>query len=205
MPCILKVHIGAARGLPINPRHNILPDAYVEVCFGSLDAQVTSVSRNTNEPIWLEDIRFEIVDDSLLQEEPLELKVLDCGEISDGGSIGAVSIDLNPHVQRALFSSLLREENVGKISQTNGRLNPSTARLTWYPIYDTIRGMRGELGVELRVEFLEGSAEGCVGLDVAVYAGSSPYSVCHPKVCKLIDQVFVYFHQLHTKFSRQNF
>jgi len=239
MPCILKVHIGAASSLPTTTEAGELPPkVYVEIRLGPHETQQTGVSRGTRpgSPLWEEDLRLEIADDALLQEEPLELRVIDCGEASDGGLIGSVSIDLGGHVQRDI-----RERGGEEIAFTNNERSPSDrlspdwashdrpphsqtprgqsppdlitdehparggvppnrhvpdhqtqdrspgdrvgpdgcvlseARLTWYPIYDTIWGIRGRLGLEVRLEFLEGSAEGCVGLDVGVYAASSPF------------------------------
>lgn len=133
MPCILKVHVEAARGLPAIDRTSELADAYVEVRFADAEVQRTLVCRKTLNPIWREDFRFEISDDTQLQDEPLELKVFDFDAITADDSVGSVSIDLNP-----LISPDAPNQLAG-----------------WFPIYDTIRGARGELWLQVKLEFFE--------------------------------------------------
>lgn len=133
MPCILKVHVEAARGLPVIDRTSELADAYVEIRFGDQEVQRTSVCRKTLNPIWREDFRFEVSDETMLQDEPIELKVYDYDAITADDSVGTVTIDLNP------------------------LLSPDTANQLagWFPIYDTIRGARGELWLQVKMEFIE--------------------------------------------------
>ncbi|XP_052825084.1 C2 domain-containing protein 5-like [Octopus bimaculoides] len=70
------------------------------------------------------------VEDEALQDEPLILRVLDYDTYSAHDSIGKVYIDLNP---------LLIKNNPSLI---NG----------WFPIYDTMRGIRGELNFIVKVD-----------------------------------------------------
>lgn len=135
MPCILKIHVEAARGLPAMDRTSELADAYVEVRFADLEVQRTNVCRKTLNPVWREDFRFEVPDDTLLQDEPLELKVFDFDAITADDSVGTVTMDLNP---------LLCPDSSNQMAG-------------WLPIYDTIRGARGELCVQAKVEFFENS------------------------------------------------
>lgn len=76
MPCILKVHIEGGRALPLHEKSASLPNAYVEVRFADHPNQRTQTSNRTQNPVWREDFRFEIPEDALLQDEPLELKVV---------------------------------------------------------------------------------------------------------------------------------
>lgn len=131
MPCILKVRIIAGRGLPVMDRASELTDPYVEIRFGDLETLRTSVFRKSLNPVWNEDFRMEISDDAMLQDEPLELRVFDYDAIAIDDVIGTVMLDLNP---------LLAEESRG---QLNG----------WFPIYDTIKGVRGELNVQTKLQF----------------------------------------------------
>lgn len=133
MPCILKVHVEAARGLPAIDRTSELVDAYVEVRFADAEVQRTPICRKTLNPIWRADFRFEISDDTQLQDEPLELKVFDFDAITTDDSVGSVSIDLNP---------LLSPDAPNQLAG-------------WFPIYDTIRGARGELWLQVKLEFFE--------------------------------------------------
>ena len=70
-------------------------------------------------------------DDSDLQNEPLELKVLDYDAITADDAVGSVFIDLNP---------LLCWGSLGLISG-------------WIPIYDSLRGVRGEINVQVKLQF----------------------------------------------------
>lgn len=129
MPGRLKVKVVAARDLPIMDRASDLTDAFVEVRFGN-DITKTDVYRKSLNPQWNSDwFKFE-VEDEALQDEPLILRVLDYDTYSAHDSIGKVYIDLNP---------LLIKNNPSVI---NG----------WFPIYDTMRGIRGELNFIVKVD-----------------------------------------------------
>ena len=97
MPSILKVKILNARDLPVMDRSTELTDAFVVCCFGflfrpysqeirfaDLEPHRTAVARQTLNPSWNEDFRFEVATDADLQNEPLELKVLDYDYVSSG-------------------------------------------------------------------------------------------------------------------------
>lgn len=159
MPCILKVHVEAARGLPAMDRTSEVADAYVELRFADSEIQRTSVCRKTLNPIWREDFRFEVPDETLLQDAPLELKVYDFDAITADDSVGTVTLDLNP-----LLSSDAPRQLTG-----------------WFPIYDTIRGARGELWVQVKVEFFENTnpfKDSSAGIHLFSGAGiPSPYTV----------------------------
>ncbi|KAI9103092.1 hypothetical protein DFS34DRAFT_351995 [Phlyctochytrium arcticum] len=131
MPCILKVRIVAARNLPVMDRSTELTDAFVEVKFADYEAYRTQIARRTLNPVWNEDFRFEVTYDADLQNEPLELKVMDYDQITYNDSIGTVMVDLNP---------LLTWDSMAQISG-------------WIPIFDTLRGVRGELNVQVRLQF----------------------------------------------------
>ena len=77
-----------------------LADAFVELRFADFEYLRTKVSRKTQFPTWNEDFRFEISQDSDLQNEPLELRVLDYDAISYNDPIGTVFIDINPILTR---------------------------------------------------------------------------------------------------------
>ncbi|KND04384.1 uncharacterized protein SPPG_00115 [Spizellomyces punctatus DAOM BR117] len=108
-----------------------LTDAFVEVKFADYEEYRTQIYRRSLNPIWNEDFRFEVSNDADLQNEPLELKVMDYDQITYNDSIGTVFIDLNP---------LLTWDSMAQISG-------------WIPIFDTLRGARGELNVQVRLQF----------------------------------------------------
>ncbi|XP_013077803.2 C2 domain-containing protein 5-like isoform X1 [Biomphalaria glabrata] len=129
MPGRVKVRILGARDLPVMDRASELTDAFVEIRFGE-ETFKTDVCKKSLNPQWNSEwFKFE-VDDEVLQDEPLDLRILDYDTYSAHDPIGKVYIDLNP---------LLSRENSNIISG-------------WFPIYDTMHGLRGELNVQVRVE-----------------------------------------------------
>ena len=75
---------------------------------------------------------FENIDDEELQKNVLVVKVIDEDVISRDDLIGRVVIDL---------SSLLNRD-------TNQNIQ------TWFPIYDMVMGIRGEIHVEVKLDFV---------------------------------------------------
>ncbi|XP_048466108.1 C2 domain-containing protein 5 isoform X6 [Rhincodon typus] len=73
---------------------------------------------------------FVEVDDEDLQDEPLQITVLDHDTYSANDAIGKVYIDIDP---------LLSNEAAAILSG-------------WFPIYDTIHGIRGEINVMVKVD-----------------------------------------------------
>ncbi|KAJ3333792.1 hypothetical protein HDU76_003606 [Blyttiomyces sp. JEL0837] len=131
MPCILKVRVVSARNLPIMDRTTELTDAFVEVRFSDYDSVRTQICRRTLNPVWNEDFRFEVSDDADLQNEPLEIKVMDYDQITYNDAIGGVFIDLNP---------LLAWDSNSQIAG-------------WFPIFDSLRGVRGEMNIQVKLQF----------------------------------------------------
>jgi hypothetical protein len=128
----------------------------------------TKVCRRTLNPVWEEEFRFEVADDTLLQDEPLIFKVCDSEAIGDDESIGLVYIDLNP-----LLMQTTREDYDGGEMRGSGEFNSSggfgrdlsrsAARTSstptgvidgWFPLYDTLGGVRGELGLSVKLTFI---------------------------------------------------
>jgi hypothetical protein len=112
-------------------RTSELTDAFVEVKFADLESKRTPIFRKSLNPIWNEDFRFEVVEDSDLQNEPLEIKIMDYDQITYNDAIGTVFIDLNP---------LLTMDSNAQVSG-------------WFPIYDTLQGIRGELNAQIKLQF----------------------------------------------------
>nr|KAF6493908.1 C2 calcium dependent domain containing 5 [Rousettus aegyptiacus] len=129
MPGKLKVKIVAGRHLPVMDRASDLTDAFVEVKFGNTTFK-TDVCLKSLNPQWNSEwFKFE-VDDEDLQDEPLQITVLDHDTYSANDAIGKVYIDIDP---------LLYSEAATVISG-------------WFPIYDTIHGIRGEINVVVKVD-----------------------------------------------------
>ncbi|KJE97542.1 hypothetical protein CAOG_07382 [Capsaspora owczarzaki ATCC 30864] len=130
MPGILKVRVSEARDLPIMDRSTELTDAYVEVKFVD-ESYKTIVCKKTLCPVWNADFRFELEDEEL-QDDTLEIKVWDQDTISSDDAIGKVLVDLNP---------LLSPDGPAQIAG-------------WFPIYDTLRGIRGEVNVSVKLDLI---------------------------------------------------
>ncbi|XP_038562691.1 C2 domain-containing protein 5 isoform X3 [Micropterus salmoides] len=129
MPGKLKAKIVAGRHLPVMDRASDLTDAFVEVKFGNTTFKTDVCPKSLN-PQWNSEwFKFE-VDDEDLQDEPLQVTVLDHDTYSANDAIGKVYIDIDP---------LLCSEAASIISG-------------WFPIYDTIHGIRGEINVLVKVE-----------------------------------------------------
>ena len=79
MPSTVKVRVIEARDLPVMERNmqgDLYTDAYVDIRFANQEVR-TQVQRKTLNPFWDEDFRFEVADDSVLQSEPIEFRVMD--------------------------------------------------------------------------------------------------------------------------------
>ncbi|XP_036008270.1 C2 domain-containing protein 5 isoform X13 [Mus musculus] len=134
MPGKLKVKIVAGRHLPVMDRASDLTDAFVEVKFGNTTFKTDVYLKSLN-PQWNSEwFKFE-VDDEDLQDEPLQITVLDHDTYSANDAIGKVYIDIDP---------LLYSEAATVISG-------------WFPIYDTIHGIRGEINVVVKVDLFNDS------------------------------------------------
>ncbi|XP_064074058.1 C2 domain-containing protein 5 [Vanessa tameamea] len=141
MPGKIKVKVLAGRNLPVMDRASDTTDAFVEIKFGGVTHK-TDVCRKSLNPQWnsTEWYRFE-VDESELQDEPLQLRLMDHDTYSANDAIGKVVISLAP--------LLAREAN-----NANGTTGPPGGAVMsgWIPVFDTMHGIRGELNVIVKVE-----------------------------------------------------
>ncbi|KDO21387.1 hypothetical protein SPRG_13700 [Saprolegnia parasitica CBS 223.65] len=129
MPCTIKIRLVEARGLPVADRATKVADAYVDITFASFEAR-SSVSRKSLTPRWDEEFRFDVADDAVLQSQPIMFKVMDHDVYTTDATIGAVYVDLN---------CILMKDGCS----VQG----------WYPIYDTLLGVRGELSLVIRLHY----------------------------------------------------
>ncbi len=138
MPSLVKIKVERGRDLPPmdkNVAAEGLTDAYVEI---RLESQVkrTATCRRTLNPVWNQDFQFEVLDDSIMQDEPLELKCMD-HDLYASDLIGVAYIDLSPLVMRTA-------EGVDKDLTMNG----------WFPLFDTARGVRGSILITVKLQFI---------------------------------------------------
>lgn len=125
----LKVSIHEARDLPVMDRATGLADPYVVVSLNA-ESYTTEIDSGTCNPIWNKDVRFDAAHLLTLQEDPLEFRVYDHDIVTRDDLIGLLYIDLNCIL---------------------GRDVPSLSG--WFPLYDTMAGLRGELRVTIKVKF----------------------------------------------------
>eukprot|EP01039_Chlorochromonas_danica_P008191 gene8189-9036_t len=138
MPSLVKIRIERGRDLPPMDRNvnaEASTDAYVEIRLEN-QLQRTTTCRRTLNPVWNEDFQFEFIDDSTLQDTPLELKCMD-HDLYSSELIGVVNIDLNPLIMRTT-------QGADKDLIISG----------WFPLFDTARGVRGSLLVTVKLQFI---------------------------------------------------
>jgi Ca2+-dependent lipid-binding protein len=98
MPSLVKIKIVQARDLPGDLQGDASADAYVEIRLDEQHQKTTTFRKSLN-PVWNEEFRFEVVDDSCLQNFPVEFKVMD-QDLYSSEFIGALYLDLNPLIMR---------------------------------------------------------------------------------------------------------
>ena len=137
----------------------------------------TKVCRRTLNPIWDEEFRFDVSNDTLLQDEPLIFKVCDSDALSVDESIGLVYVDLNPLLTQTAFKDDRNDEETD--AQAAGTLGG------FMPIYDTNKGVRGELEVSVKLTFIgdvnpfRDSSAGVQLFPFSTLDPASGYSVSH--------------------------
>ena len=140
MPCKLWVSVLAARDLPImdTKGKNRSTDAFVEVMVPGSRKKLskTDICKRTLNPVWNSKLgsqmEFEIVDDAKLQDSPVQFKVKDKNIMTED-FIGVVRVDMS--------ACMDAEDEHAEIQG-------------WFPIWDTLRGLSGELRVRLRLEHI---------------------------------------------------
>ena len=147
----------------------------------------TRVCKRTTNPVWEEDFRFEVSDDTVLQDEPLIFKVCDY-EVSFGKdeTIGIVYVDLNP----LLTAQADHREEDGRSSSSSPAV---TSIEGWFPLYDTLSGIRGELLLSVKLNFIG---------DVNPFRDSSagvrllPFSTIDPMSDFVVRHIFGFVEEL---------
>jgi hypothetical protein len=138
MPSLVRIRVIEGRDLPAAEGDFL--DCYVDIQLGS-EQQRTETIRKSLDPYWDEEFRFEIVDDAILQNCPVELKVFDHGSINDLYAVdflGAVYVDLTPLLVRA-----------------TGDSDKDLTIQGWLPLFNTFRGARGEINVVIKLSFID--------------------------------------------------
>lgn len=177
----------------------------------------TRVVRRSLHPVWDEEFRFDVANDTLLQDEPLIFKVWGSDSSSASstnygadGSIGLVYVDLNPLLTQTANATQQTTDSSGagggdkdgsgrrgNRRSTSGPSSAGSASMSgtssgqvanidgWFPIYDTLFGVRGELGLSIKLTFIgdvnpfRDSAAGVQLFSFSTLDKASSYIVTH--------------------------
>lgn len=172
MPSIVKVHVHAARGLPVMDTASQLADAYCEITLGKLPVRKTPVAVKTLNPAWNASYKLEVSDDAELLISPLVLRVMDRDILRDD-AVGTVLISLEPLVSSAtsvptieswLHGAGAARAGIGAGGDASAKAdaaphhgsagNHHKSLSGWFPIWDTQAGCRGLLHVAVEVRSL---------------------------------------------------
>lgn len=134
MGATVKIFIKQARNLPVMDRASNLTDAYVQLKFGPSFDEKTSVCKKTLNPVFNQTFRFEVTDVTYIQDNIIEFILWDSDIVSSDDIIGTIYIDAN----LLLMGS-----------------NGNSTMAGWLPIYDSFRGVCGELYVSIKVDCLQ--------------------------------------------------
>ncbi|XP_076063001.1 C2 domain-containing protein 5 [Oratosquilla oratoria] len=149
MPGKVKVRVVAGRNLPVMDRSSDTTDAYVEVKVGTTTYK-TDVYRKSLNPQWNSEwFRFE-VDDSELQDEPLQIRLMDHDTYSANDAIGKVYVDLNPLLLPPAPTQQPQRHPHDPAQQTS--TSGGAMMMGWLPVFDTMHGIRGEVNIVVKVD-----------------------------------------------------
>ncbi|XP_033213483.1 uncharacterized protein LOC117170664 [Belonocnema kinseyi] len=151
MPGKIKVKILAGRNLPVMDRSSDTTDAYVEIKFGNTTYK-TDVCRKTLNPQWNSEwYRFE-VDDSELQDEPLQIRLMDHDTYSANDAIGKVYLNLNPLLLPGVPPPVKNMWTLEATMNSSVGSQAGSVMTGWVPVFDTMHGIRGEVNIIVKVE-----------------------------------------------------
>ncbi|KAL9647033.1 hypothetical protein ABK040_016508 [Willaertia magna] len=128
----VKIKVCSCRNLPVMDRSSGLTDAYVIVKFGEDFQFRTNICKKTLNPTWNFINRFEVPNNDYLHENVIEFKVIDYDIVTQDDNIGSVIVDTNILV-------------LNQVNRFSG----------WIPIFDSIRGICGELKISIKIDFLQ--------------------------------------------------
>lgn len=134
MPATVLVRVVCARDLPVMDRSSDLTDAFAEVKLGN-EIHRTEVCHKSLNPEWDSSSWFKFnVSDEVIQDEPLQIKIMDYDTYTAHDTIGRVYICLNS----------MMAAGSGNTTSLNG----------WFPIFDTLHGVRGHVYLRVKLEII---------------------------------------------------
>eukprot|EP00960_Hanusia_phi_P022143 655936-Hanusia_phi.AAC.1 len=185
MPTRVFVHVLQARSLPVMDRATGLCDAYVKPQLKGVtfEPAQTQTARKTLSPVWNEQLKCDVTDDCLLQDEPLQLRIFDYDVLSADDVIGTVYVHC---------SSLYEGDKVS-INAFRSEDHQKRQIFGWFPIYDTLRGICGELQVKVYIQHImdfNPVEDSSVGISV-LSASVPPESFYVAGIHGLVDELLV--------------
>jgi len=154
MPSVIKVHVRGARNLPAMNARTGKADAYPVLTFGDQQQRQAPVL-SSRAPVFDWTTRIEVDNDNDLQSTPLSVTIVHKDRMTSDEVIGTVVLSLEP----------LLSHSHGWASEIDG----------WIPLHDTLRGLRGEVDVQVRVSHGmvgDGAQDGMMGAMAGVPAMS---------------------------------
>jgi hypothetical protein len=131
MPSEVKVHVIGARNLPSLGSRSGTANTFVSLRFGTYVEGSSIVSRSSECDFdWR--TRIKVDDDALLSSTALVVSLADKSLMNTDDEIGNVVLSLEP---------LLGQPSGSRVAIAG-----------WFPLHDTLRGLRGEVNVEVRLE-----------------------------------------------------
>ena len=124
----------------------------------NFEPQTTQTARKTLNPIWNEQLKCDVADDCLLQDEPLQLRVFDKDIFSADDLIGTVYVHCNSLYEGLGKGSFRTDRKAGYRDEHRRRQIDG-----WFPIYDTMRGICGELKVAVYIQHIMDFNPGAAG------------------------------------------
>ena len=107
-------------------------------------------AKKTLNPIWNEQLKCDVADDCLLQDEPLQLRVFDKDLFSADDLIGTVYVHCNSLYEGLGKGTFRTDRKISGIKDEHRRRQIHG----WFPIYDTMRGVCGELKVTVYIQHI---------------------------------------------------
>jgi hypothetical protein len=98
--------------------------------------------------VWNEQLKCDVADDCLLQDEPLQLRVFDKDIFSADDLIGTVYVHCNSLYEGLGKGSFRTDRKMSKDEHRRRQIDG------WFPIYDTMRGICGELKVTVYIQHI---------------------------------------------------
>eukprot|EP00292_Cryptomonas_paramecium_P016076 CAMPEP_0113716964 /NCGR_PEP_ID=MMETSP0038_2-20120614/34224_1 /TAXON_ID=2898 /ORGANISM="Cryptomonas paramecium" /LENGTH=206 /DNA_ID=CAMNT_0000644629 /DNA_START=90 /DNA_END=707 /DNA_ORIENTATION=- /assembly_acc=CAM_ASM_000170 len=114
----------------------------------SFEPPTTQTAKKTLNPVWNELLKCDIADDCVLLDEPIQLRVFDKDTFTQDDVIGTVYVFCSSLYEG--LGKIMSDEDSPDSKQDNRRREIHG----WFPIYDSMRGICGELKVVVHIQHI---------------------------------------------------